>query len=133
MKNYVDLLENTDPEEIVVGNGYSQLSGREIKEQLVGKQFLGNYLHGIEYIISINADGSLEGKNTYQHYDIGSWLIDMEEGTMSVNWENGWGNVTTRIYEIGKEIRMYEKETGTWRTSLKQYFDKVQNIKNYQF
>jgi len=133
MNNYINLSENTDSEEIAIGNGYSQLSGREIKDQLVGKQFLGGYINGFQYIIAINADGSLEGNNNYQHYDTGSWSIDMEKGTLSVNWENGWDNTTTRLYEIDKEIRMYDKETGKWRTSLKQQIDKVQNIKNHQF
>jgi hypothetical protein len=133
MKNYVDLSENTDSEKTAIENGYSQLSGKEIKEQLVGKLFLGCYLHGFQYIISINTDGSLEGKNNYQHYDIGSWVIDMEKHTMNVNWKHGWDNTTTRLYKVGKEIRMYDKETGEWRSSLKQYIDGVQNIKTYQF
>ena len=133
MKNHIEISENSDSENRAIENGYKHLTGHEIKDRIVGKQFFGGYLHGFQYIISINSDGSLEGKNNYQHHDIGSWTIDMEENTMKVSWKYGWDNTTTRLYEIGEEIRLYDKDTGKWRSSLSHQVDKVQNIENYQF
>jgi len=52
---------------------------------------------------------------------------------MKVNWKYGWDNTTTRLYEVGEEIRMYDKYTGKWRTPLNCKVDKVQDIENYQF
>lgn len=133
MNNYIDLSENFDTENDAIKNNYRQLTGTEIKQRLVGRQFLGSYLHGFYYIISINDNGSLEGKNNYQHYDVGSWEIDMQKHTMSVNWKHGWDNTSSRLYEVDKEIRMYDVDTGLWRTSLNQQTDKNQNIKKHSF
>jgi len=84
-------------------------------------------------IISIYHDGRLEGKNNYQHHDIGRWEIDMKENTMRVNWKYGWDNAITRVYEVDEEIRMYDKDTGDWRTSLIRQIDEEQDIEKYPF
>lgn len=118
-KNHTEMLESPETENKAIKNGYRQLSGKEISEKLVGQQFLGSYLHGFQYVISINTDGSLVGKNNYQHHDVGSWVIDMEENTLSVNWRHGWDNTTTRLYELGEEIRMYDKKKWTMEDLFK--------------
>ena len=133
MENDATAPENPGDEKNAIAKGYKRLSGHEMKEKLVGKQFIGGYLRGFRYIISIGFDGSLEGKNNYQHYDSGKWIIDLEDSTMEVVWLNGWDNTTTHLYEIGKEIIMYDKDTGKWRTSFYHEVDKVQDIEHFQF
>ena len=67
-------------------NDFQPLSAEEIKLHIVGKTFLGSFPPFFKYIISVNADGSLEGKNNYQHYDTGNWIIDTKKNTLSVSW-----------------------------------------------
>ncbi|MCK5922865.1 MAG: hypothetical protein KAG66_18125, partial [Methylococcales bacterium] len=65
-------------------------------------------------------------------YDLGAWLIDAKKNTISVNWNYGWDSATTRLYEVDGAIKMYDINTGRWRTTLNQSIDKPQDIKTYQ-
>lgn len=134
MKNYISINTKTeDNEEAAISNGFKQLLAKDIKTKIVGKAFLGGYLHGFQFIVSVNTDGSLEGKNNVEHYDLGHWVIDDTNNTLTVNWQNGWDSTTTRIYQLNDKINMYDKESGLWRTSFNQSIEAITNIKNYQF
>jgi len=54
MKNYLDLATRTEHEKNAIENGHRPLSGTEIKEWLVGKQFLGGYLHGFQHYFDLS-------------------------------------------------------------------------------
>lgn len=133
MDNFIMLNENSDSEDNAIQNGFTLLDVHEITKQIIGYQFLGSYLHGFKYIISINSDGSLEGKNHVGHYDIGLWVLDEINHTLSVEWQYGWDKATTKLYVKDDVINMYDSESGQWRTSLHQQLDEAVNIKNYIF
>ncbi len=133
IKSKVQLTDKTKLEEAIIALGYKALSAADIHQQLVGNQFLGGYMGGFQYIIAINTDGSLEGKNNYQHYDIGRWHIDEHTNGLTVRWQYGWDNSTTRIYPVNDEFWMYDTSTRLWRTSLTKRLSKQADIKNYTF
>jgi hypothetical protein len=134
MKKAIDSrAQAPETEALVKEQGYVNLDSVEIKERIIGKQFFGGYLHGFQYVISINENGSLEGKNNYQHYDVGEWTINEEEHTLSVKWQYGWDDTTTRLYDINGEISMYDAYTGHWRTVLREPIKEAINIEEYEF
>jgi hypothetical protein len=133
VKKYIDANKAPETEGLVKEQGYVNLDSTEIKEKIIGKQFFGGYLNGFQYVISINENGSLEGKNNYQHYDVGEWVINEEENSLSVKWQYGWDDTTTRLYDINGEISMYDVYTGNWRTVLRQRIEEEINIEEYQF
>lgn len=133
MKDFIEIDNTIKLVSDAIEKGFSQLTADDIKDKIVGKQFLGGYLQGFQYIISINKDGSLEGKNNYHHYDIGHWQINISKNTLSVTWQYGWDNTTTHLYERNAQINMYDENTGVWRTSLNQEISPKLNIKNYHF
>ena len=45
--------------------GYTPLNAEAIHQLIVGKVFLGSFPPSFKYIISVNSNGSLEGKNNY--------------------------------------------------------------------
>lgn len=133
MKNYITIDQNPKTEEMLIKKGYKPLTASEIKEKIAGKYFLGGYLHGFKYIVAVNLEGTLEGKNDYEHYDRGRWLINNEQHTLSVYWEKGWDSTITRLYPVDNSIQMYDAQTGLWRTSFNQAIEKVNHIKAYSF
>jgi hypothetical protein len=133
MKGYLDVIRTLGSEEIARDRGCEELNALNIKELIVGNIFFGNYLGGYEYIISTNINGTLEGKNNCEHYDIGNWSIDTEEDTLNVKWKYGWDNAKTHLYVIDDMILMYDLETGLFRSSLIYQLSNISNIKEYQF
>ena len=133
MKNYINIQTISTNEETLLNKGYQPLTASEIKEKIVGKYFLGGYLHGFKYIVAVNADGTLESKNDYEHYDHGKWLIDKERDTLNVYWQRGWDSTITRLYAVDESIHMYDAQTGVWRTSFDREIEKVDSIKGYLF
>ncbi len=113
--------------------GLILLTARDIHQKIVGNQFAGTYRQGFKYIIAINEDGRLEGKNNYLHYDVGRWSVDVENNTLIVEWDNGWENTAFRLYFKDAVIRMYDSETGQWRSSISYLETPVQSIENYPF
>lgn len=133
MKNYITIDENQKAEATLIKEGYKPLTASEIKEKIAGKYFLGSYLHGFKYIVAVNVEGTLESKNDYEHYDRGRWLINNEQHTLSVYWEEGWDSTVTRLYAVDESIQMYDAQTGVWRTRFDQVIDQVKDIKAYSF
>ena len=127
------MTDRMETEDEVRAAGGIRLGAQGIRDRLAGQQFLGSYLNGFRYIISINADGSLEGMNNYGHYDVGRWSVDDDRHALIVAWQHGWDNTTTRLHALGDEIRMHDAETGKWRSSLVPVTGEKHDIKNHQF
>lgn len=71
--------------------------------------------------MAVGVDGTLEGKNNAGAHTFGQWRIDLATGEMSVNWRAGWVASTTRVYEVDGSLKLYEKATGRWATSLHRF------------
>jgi hypothetical protein len=100
-------------------NGFKQLTGEELQDRIVNKTFYGDYPMGYKFIADIYANGKTEGVNNIGTYDIGHWVIDRENHTMSIKWENGWMDSVTRAYDVNGSIEFYDFATGQWRTTFK--------------
>ena len=108
------------------------LTATEIKTQIINKVFLGSYPPVFKYIIAINSDGSLEGKNDYGHYDIGTWSLNEATGALTVRWKYGWDNSTVYIYPANHEFKLMDSTTGNLHTVLHQTVKLNQSIQDYK-
>lgn len=100
------------------GSGHVQLSGEELERRIAGKMVRGEYLRGFTFVASVARNGSMEGRNNVGVRDSGRWSIDMEDGSFTVRWDGGWDNTTTYAYDMGGEIRFYDRDTSQWRTTF---------------
>jgi len=108
-------------EAIIIENDYQQLTGIELKAQLTDKKVVGDYLYGYKFIGVFNADGTTEGENNVGTHHHGKWSINEETNTLSVEWKVGWDNWTARAYNIDGIIKLYDCDTGNWRTTFKEF------------
>ncbi len=111
---------------------YAPLNAEEIQSLIVGKTFLGSFPPSFKYIISVNSDGSLEGKNNYQHYDVGKWIINAESNTLSVSWNFGWVNSTNHVYLVGDVVQMFDATSGKLNTSFDEPIEGVESIRTFK-
>ena len=128
----VDFNQKTEVESSVQQKGHAPLNAKEIRLLIVGKTFLGSFPPSFKYIISVNRDGSLEGKNNYQHYDIGKWTINTESNTLSVNWDFGWTNTTNHVYLVDDVVQMFDATSGKLNTSFDEPIEGVESIKAFE-
>jgi hypothetical protein len=112
--------------------GYVPLNAEEITSHIVGRTFLGSFPPSFKYVISVNRDGSLEGKNNYQHYDVGKWTINTEKNTLSVNWNFGWANTTNHVYLVDDVVQMFDATSGKLNTSFDESIKSVESIKTFE-
>ncbi len=110
-----------------------QLTTQEINQKIIGKTFYGKHPPNFEYIIAINSDGTLEGKNNSGHYDWGTWQLDEEQHALTVRWQNGWQNTTSQVHKTQGETQLVDINTGQINTRLNQEIEAVKNIKAYCF
>lgn len=106
------------PENSIIESGYHQISGEALKQRIVGKTIIGDYLYGYKYVGIFNADGSLEGENNVGSHHIGEWSIDTKNNTLTMNWNTGWDSWTGSAYDVGGTIQFFDISTGDWRTSF---------------
>lgn len=111
--------------------GCNPLDAEEIKLHIAGKTFLGSFPPFFKYIILVNKDGTLEGKNNYEHYDVGKWVVDTEKNTLSVNWDFGWANTTNHVYLINGVFQMFDTTSGKLNTSFDEPIESVESIKAF--
>ncbi len=98
--------------------GHCQLSAEDLKAIIVGKTMRGLYRRGFKYNVFIDHDGSLEGKNHVGSHNYGAWSLDMAAHTFTVKWRNGWDDNTARAYRFGDEVKLFDADTGLWRTTF---------------
>jgi hypothetical protein len=112
----------TRESEIVEG-GYRQLTGDELTSKLVDKTLLGEYAAVFRFIVCIDKDGKMEGKNNYGAHHFGQCIIDQQNNTITVAWDAGWDNTTNRAYDIDGKIKLFDVGTGQWRTTFYDFTD----------
>ncbi len=129
MNNFIELKasDHTHSEHDILQKGYLALDHQAIQKQIIGQHFFAEYQQGFKYVIAINADGSLEGKNNYDHYDTGHWLL--KDNILCVEWDYGWDNACARFYQVNDIFLMFDAKTGLWRSTLKPAKHPVNNIK----
>lgn len=110
-----------------------QLDTKGIELHLVGKTFFASFPPSFKYIVSINKDGSLEGKNDHEHYDTGNWIVDPENNTLSVNWDFGWGSSTSHVYLVNNIVKIFDSTSGKLNTSFDEQIEDVGSIKTFEF
>lgn len=110
-------------EEMIIECGYKQLSGEALKERIVGKTIKGDYYLGrhYEYISYIDENGTTEGVNDVGTHCVGEWSVNMDDGSLIVNWGYCWENWTGRAYDVDGEIQFYDGMTHLWRTTFKTF------------
>lgn len=106
-------------EKDAIENRFEQLTGEKLRERIINKTFFGDYPMGYKFVTDIYENGKAEGINDVGSYDFGNWMIDMENHTLSLQWNNGWINTLTRAYEISGNIEFFDVDTGNWRTTFK--------------
>ncbi len=105
-------------EALMIENDHKQISGQELKQLLLGNTILGDFGYMFKYIMTISADGILEGINDVGSHHFGQMSIDDSAGTVSVQWVDGWANTTSRAYEVEGKIKLYNIENGQWSTTF---------------
>lgn len=127
-----DFNDTIESEDDIRDKGYMPLEANAIKQLIVGRTFLGSFPPVFKYIISINRNGSLEGKNNYQHYDTGKWKIDKESNTLCVSWDFGWQSSTSRVYQVDDVVKMFDATTGKLNTSFDELVELVEGDESIQ-
>lgn len=113
-----DYTKSNLTEKEAINKGYKQLSGKELHDAIVNKQFYGNYPMGYKFFAEIYADGTTKGINNVGSYDFGHWMIDYKKQTLNLHWQNAWIDTKTRAYEVNGTIEFYDVNTGHWRTTF---------------
>ncbi|NOR64056.1 MAG: hypothetical protein GQ535_16420 [Rhodobacteraceae bacterium] len=108
----------TSTEADMLALGLTPLSAEALAAKIVGKTVYGDFGYMFKYVMTVDSDGRLEGKNNASAHTFGHWVINPETGEMSVAWQAGWVASTTRVYEVGGSLKLYETSTGRWATSL---------------
>ncbi len=113
-------------ESTIIDAGYQPLSGQQLAQTIVGKTLLGDYGYLFKFIVAINANGSIEGKNNAGAHHFGKWVIDEAEGTISLQWDSGWDNTTNRAYAVDGLLKLFDVNGGEWRTTFTSISDGLQ-------
>jgi hypothetical protein len=108
-------------EKDAIENNFEQLTGKKLRDIVINKTFSGDYPMGYKFVTEIHENGKVEGMNHVGSYDFGNWMIDMEEHTLLIKWNNGWVDTFTRAFEVNGNIEFYDADTGKWRTTFKNW------------
>ena len=84
----------------------------------MGNSVLGEFGFAFKYIMTIGADGRLEGINNVGSHHHGQMTIDDALDIFTVRWETGWVNSSSRAYEVDGKIKLYNIENGQWSTTF---------------
>ena len=103
--------------------GRTPLRAEALAARIVGKTVYGDFGTMFKYVMAVDVDGGLEGKNNAGAHTFGRWMIDPATGEMSVSWQAGWVASTSRAYEVGGSLKLYETATGRWATTLHRFED----------
>ena len=103
-----------------IKGGHPQLTASELVENLVDKTLLGDFAALFKYIVAIDKNGNMEGKNNAGAHHFGKWSIDESNSTFTIWWDSGWVNTTNRAYNVDGKIKLFEIETGQWQTTFTQ-------------
>ncbi len=114
-------------ESSMISGGYPHLSGDELMQKISGNTILGDFGYLFKFIMTVGSEGALEGKNNAGAHHFGRWSIDASENTMTVEWESGWINNTSRAYEVDGKVKLFNIETGEWMTTFTDIIVGVQN------
>ncbi len=110
-------------EAMMVVQGGRLLSAEELRSRIVGKTGKGEYLRGFRFVTYFDADGTMEGRNHVGSHNCGEWSIHPTNGTLSVQWDNGWDRTTTRGYDVKGALLFFDSDTGHWRNTLHSFED----------
>ena len=113
---------------ILVENDHPKLSGKELKNRIADKTAAGDYGAAFKYVSFFDANGTMEGKNNAGAHNFGTWSINDLDGSISVQWDAGWDATTTHAYDVEGEIKLYDSDTGLWRTTLYSFKDGRQEL-----
>ena len=102
----------------LLDQGFLPLTGEELKSRISGKQVRGDYLYGYKYIGVFHANGTTEGENNVGSHHFGEYVVNLENNTISLFWDNGWDNTITKAYDIKGELHFFDVGTGNWRMSF---------------
>lgn len=103
--------------------GRKPLTAEALAAKIVGKTAYGDFGAMFKYVMAVDSDGGLEGKNNAGAHTFGRWEIDLETGEMTVEWTSGWVTSTTRAYGVDGHLKLYETATGRWATTLHRFID----------
>ncbi|RUT78979.1 hypothetical protein [Ancylomarina longa] len=106
-------------EPMIKEQGYSQLSANELKERIFNKTVRGEYFIGRIFVTYIDNKGNMEGVNDLGSHHFGKNIIDMDNDTLTTQWDSGWDNWTGRAYDVDGEIKFFDTSTLVWRTTFK--------------
>lgn len=110
-------------ESTLIDAGYNHISGNDLRQLLLGNSILGEFAFLFKYIMTISADGTLEGINNVGSHHFGNMTFDDALDTISVHWTTGWVNNTTRAYSVDGKIKLYDIENGQWSTTFTKIMD----------
>ena len=105
-------------EKMIIEDGYHQLSSEELEQRIVGKTVRGDYYNGRIYVSYADSDGTIEGVNDLGSHITGTWSINKEDNTFTVEWDGYWDNWTGRAYDVQGKIQFYDSTTFLWRTTF---------------
>ena len=101
--------------------GYKPLSGKELKKRIYNKTVRGEYFIGRIYVTYIDDNGNMEGENDLGSHHFGKNIIDMDNDTLTTQWDGGWDNWTGKAYDVEGEIKFFDTTTLEWRTTFKSF------------
>ena len=110
-------------EATLIEAGHKSISGQELGHRLLGNTILGDFAFQFKYLMTISKDGALEGINDVGSHHLGQMAIDNGTNTISVQWNDGWVNTTSRAYEADGKIKLYNIENGQWSTTFTKVLD----------
>ena len=110
-------------ESSMIENGDNHISGSELGKRLLGNTILGDFAFLFKYIMTISKNGALEGINNVGSHHLGHMAIDDTTNTITVLWNDGWVNSTSRAYEVDGKLKLYNIENGQWSTTFTKVLD----------
>ena len=115
-------------EKMVIDAGYTKLSIDELKEKMCDKTVTGDYYNGRKYISYADFDGNIQGVNDLGSHIFGKYVFDIEDSTLSVEWDGYWETWTGYAYEVEGEVQFFDATSKTWRTTFRLFQDGKQPL-----
>ena len=116
-------------EPMIKEQGYTQLSAEELIARIYNKTIRGEYFIGRIFVTYIDDKGNMEGENDLGSHHFGKNIIDMDNDTLTTQWDSSWHNWTGRAYDVAGEIKFFDTTSLEWRTTFKFFENGKKDLK----
>lgn len=113
--------DNALTREEIVNQNHPRLTSEELRTLFSDTTTTARYFYANKwYIAKCNSfsNGFISGQNHVGTYDEGTWKVNNENHSVSLEWEGYWENWTAHVYKVNDEYIFFNTDNGTWRMTI---------------